>query len=114
MRSPDEEHETLTLWCTPEEKRRLEAAAALLGMTVEEFVTTAAYEEAVRVAASRKAGGEAIRNAEPPAEAAACDPEKGHNLDHAIARGIADAEAGRVRDIEATRAALRDHFAGDS
>jgi antitoxin ParD1/3/4 len=34
-------------------------------------------------------------------------------LDKAIARGIADAEAGRVQDIEATRAKLREHFAGE-
>ena len=32
------------------------------------------------------------------------------NLDAAIARGIADAEAGRVQDVEATRKELKRHF----
>jgi antitoxin ParD1/3/4 len=33
-------------------------------------------------------------------------------LDNAIARGIADAEAGRVQDIDEVRSELRQHLAG--
>jgi hypothetical protein len=43
MHPPDEETEVSTLMVTAEEKQRLEAAAAFLGVTVEEFVVTAAY-----------------------------------------------------------------------
>lgn len=80
-------HALLSVQMSPDEKRRLTDAAALAGLSLDDFIVESAFAEANRVLGS---------------------------LDAALARGIAYAEADRVRPADEVFSELKARYSGDA
>ena len=82
-----DEHDLLSVQMSPDERRRLTEAAALAGLSLDDFIVESAFAGANRVLGS---------------------------LDAALARSIADAEGDRVRPADEVFSELKARYSGDA